>query len=64
MNYEKFAKRTEEETFESIVHRSRKRAQELLEDQGIAAVALYISEMMARSIGASKKAIPKRESSR
>ena len=59
MNSKKFAKRTEGETLEDIVHRSRKRAQEVLEDQGIAAVALTISEMMARSIEASKKVILK-----
>ena len=43
MNYRKFAKRTEGETLEDIVHKVREKAQELLEDQGIAAVAFYTS---------------------
>lgn len=41
MDYEKFVKKTEGETFEDIVHRSRKRAQEVLEDQGIAAACYF-----------------------
>lgn len=50
MDYKAFAERTKDKTFDEIVYEGKQKAQKLLEDQGITAVALYISEMMARSI--------------
>jgi len=49
MDYKKFARRTKEQTLEDSVHESRKKAQKILEGQGIAAVAMYISGMRDRS---------------
>ena len=50
MDYNKFTNKTEGQTLEDIVHKSKKNAQKLLEDQGISALAIFISEMMAESI--------------
>ncbi len=50
MDYSKFANKTESQTLEEIVHKGKKNAQRLLEDQGISALAIFISEMMAESV--------------
>ena len=47
MDYKKFMNKTEGQSLEDIVHKSKKNAQKLLEDQGISALAIFISEMMS-----------------
>ena len=43
MNYKSFAERTKNKTFDELVHEGKRRAHELIEDQGIAAIDLYIT---------------------
>jgi len=50
MDYKAFAERTKDKTFDEIIHDGKQKAQQLLEDQGITAIALYISEMIVKSI--------------
>lgn len=52
MDYKAFAERTKHKTFDELVHEGRHRAQELLEDQGIAALACYIAEIMSEFLKA------------
>ena len=54
MDNEDYEKTTEGKTLDEIVHEGRKKALEMLESQGVAAVALYISELLARSIDAER----------
>ncbi|MBM3239443.1 hypothetical protein FJZ31_24385 [Candidatus Poribacteria bacterium] len=50
MNYKSFAERTKDKTFDELVHEGKRRAHELIEDQGIAALALYIADIMSKNI--------------
>ena len=50
MNYKSFAERTKNKTFDELVHEGKRRAHELIEDQGIAALALYIADIMSKNI--------------
>ncbi|MBU0568434.1 hypothetical protein KJ693_07905 [bacterium] len=61
MDYKAFAEKTKDKTFDEIVHEGKQKAQKLLEDQGITAVALYISEMMAKSIEFSRNPFIEKE---
>ena len=60
MDYKAFAERTKDKTFDEIVHDGKQKAQQLLEDQGITAVALYISEMMVKSVELSRGSLAKK----
>ena len=50
MVYAEFEKKTGGKTLEEIVREGRKKTMEMLESQGVAAVALYISEILMKSI--------------
>jgi len=50
MNYKSFAERTKDKTFDELVHEGKRRAHELIEDQGIAVLALYIADTMSKNI--------------
>jgi hypothetical protein len=45
-----FAERTKDKTFDELVHAGKRRAHELIEGQGIAALALYIADIMSKNI--------------
>lgn len=51
---QKFAERTAGKTFDELLHEGKRDAQKLLDDQGIASMALYLSELMAQSIEAQR----------
>ncbi len=57
MDYKAFARRTKHKSFDKVVHEGKRKAQELLEDQGVSAMALFISEMMTKSIEVSRKKV-------
>lgn len=50
MDYKAFAERTQHKTFDELVHEGKHRAQELLEDQNVAALACYIAEIISQSL--------------
>lgn len=50
MDYQAFAERTKGKSFDELVHQGKYKAQRLLEDQGIVALSLYISELLVRSL--------------
>jgi hypothetical protein len=60
MDYKAFADKIKNKSFDEIVHEGKQKAQKLLEAQGITAVALYISEMMAKSIELSRSSLMKK----
>lgn len=55
MDYQVFAERTEGKSFDELLHEGKRKAHQLLEDQGIASVALYVAEMMARAVETSRE---------
>lgn len=50
-----YAERTQEHTFNDLLHEGKQRAYQRLEDQGISSMALYISEMMVQSLEAERQ---------
>lgn len=50
-----YAERTKGKTFDELLHEGKREAQRVLEDQGIASMALYISEIMVQSIDGERK---------
>ena len=50
MDYKAFAERTKHKTFDELLHEGKRQAHELLEDQGVAALASYIAEIMPQSL--------------
>jgi Arc/MetJ-type ribon-helix-helix transcriptional regulator len=55
-----YAERTKELNVDELLHEGKYVAQQLLEDQGVASVALYISEMMVHSLEAERRHTVKR----
>ncbi len=64
VDYQAFAERTKDIPFDELVHEGKKEAQRLLEDQGVTAMALYISEMMAHALEMSSQEMVVEESER